>query len=127
MKKYILIVTFVLIGASAGFAIDKSCQKHIALLPAKEVAKEFGKSEMWVLRNYKVALWKKNNANGKYPKVGVLLPSSHARIIETYGNGNKKEYKVMSPYDKSVGWVSSAQVKKELWQDIKTRKSCSPK
>ena len=75
------------------------CQKFIELHSASYLAKEYGKSEMWVLNNVKINLWQKESSKGKGRKVGELLPGSRAKIITEGVN----DYKVKSPYDKSIG------------------------
>jgi len=101
-------------------AAHAKCKKHIALLSAKEVAKEIGQSEMWVLSNYKINLWSKTSKNGKGSVVGRLISGSHALIIDE----NSRDYKIQSPLDKSIGWISKIQVKGTLLQDTKTREKC---
>lgn len=86
------------------------------------IAKEYGKSEMWVLNNIKINLWQKPTHLGKGKKIGQMLPGSRALILEI----SEEDYRVKSPLDKSIGWINKMQVKKTLFQDTVTRKSCSP-
>jgi len=96
------------------------CKEHIELVSAKEVGAEMGKSEMWVLQNFKVNLWLKPTSQGKGRVVGKLLPGSRAVILER----GSQDYKVRSPLDGSVGWVNKIQVKRTLKQDTATREPC---
>ena len=97
------------------------CKEHIELHSASYVANEYGESEMWVLQNIKINLWEKNTSQGKGRIVGKLLPGSRALIIQK----GSEDYKVQSPYDKSIGWVNEVQVAKTLLQDTETRKPCT--
>ena len=97
------------------------CKEHIELYSAAYLANEYGRSEMWVLQNVKINLWKKTTPQGKGRVVGKLLPGSRALIIEK----DSEDYKVKSPYDKSIGWVNAVQVKRTLLQDTETRKPCT--
>jgi len=98
---------------------NSDCAEFIELLSAKEVAKEYGASVQWVLANHKVNVWQlRGSSRGK--KVGELLPGSRALILEKFEN----EYKIRSPLDKSIGYVSKIQVKKTLMQHPKTFELC---
>ncbi len=97
------------------------CKEHIELYSAAYLANEYGRSETWVLKNVKINLWKKTTPQGKGRVVGKLLPGSRALIIEK----DTEDYKVKSPYDKSIGWVNVVQVKRTLLQDTETRKPCT--
>ncbi len=97
------------------------CQEFIELHSASYLAKEYGKSEMWVLKNIKINLWQKESSKGKGRKVGALLPGSHALIIKNGAN----DYKVQNPLDKSIGWINKIQVNRTLFQNIHTYEPCS--
>lgn len=94
-------------------------KKHIELHSAKYMANGYGQSEMWVLSNVKINFWKKETSKGK----GKKIPSSRALIIEE----SPEDYKVKSPHDKSIGWISKIQVSKTLYQDTDTREPCKDK
>ncbi|MCH8272410.1 MAG: hypothetical protein IIB41_04050 [Candidatus Marinimicrobia bacterium] len=101
---------------------DEDCVEFVSLIPASEVAKEFGKSELWVLSNYQVNLWGKPPSSGyRGRKVGEMISGSNARLIEKRGN----DYLVISPKDKSKGWISNIQVKSIVTLNPKTFKSCN--
>lgn len=99
------------------------CKEHIELHSAAYLTKEYGKSEMWVLNNVKINLWKKPTHLGKGRKAGHMLPGSRAIIHQT----SKEDCEVKSPLDKSIGWINKVQLMKTLFQDTETRKTCSLK
>ena len=107
-------------GSSPGTANE--CKEHIALVSAAELAAEIGQTEAWVVANHKINLWQKMGSHSRGRVVGKLLPGSHALLL----GRNSQGYKVRSPLDKSVGWVSHIQVDRTLWQDTSTRKACTP-
>lgn len=98
----------------------EECQEFIALHSSSYLAKEYGQSEQYILANVKIYLWEKESSQGKGRRVGALLPHSRAQIIQKGYN----DYKVKSPYDNSVGWVSKIQVSHTLFQNINTYESC---
>lgn len=113
--------TFIFIMLISNFA-NAECKKHIEVHSAKHIANQLDKSEMWVLGNYKINLWA-NESPKKFPKVGELLPGSKAVIVEE----STDDYKVISPFDQSTGWISKIQVDRTLMQDTKTRRECKSK
>lgn len=96
------------------------CVKFVSLYSAKYLAKEFGWSEMRVVREHKVNLWEKTSSQGKGRIVGEMRAGSNARLIDKSGN----DYYVQSPLDKSKGWVSDVQVDKVVKLNPKTFKRC---
>lgn len=102
--------------------LPAQCRKHIELVSAREVAAEAGTTEEWVVRNYRVNIWARPTPQGKGRKVGAMLPGSRAVILEE----GPEDYRVRSPLDQSVGWVSKIQVKRTLYQDVETREPCTP-
>jgi len=123
MRKFLLFSGFLSMIFIPTIILAGECKKHIELHSAAYIAKEYGKSEMWVLNNVKINLWEKPTYLGKGRKVGQMLPGSRALILET----SEEDYRVKSPLDKSIGWINKIQVKKTLFQDTETRKSCKPK
>lgn len=95
--------------------------EHIELSGATSWARELGKSEMWVLEHHRINLWE-NPAMPRGRKVGEMQVGSRALILEDRDHA----YRVKSPLDGSVGWVSRIQVERALWQDVNTRKACAP-
>lgn len=100
-----------------------ACRQFVELLPAAAIAKEYGRSEEWVVANHKVNLWAKTSEKGREPKVGELLPGSRALLLDT----STQDYKVKSPYDGSTGWVNHIQVKGVRTLDDKTFQPCTTK
>jgi len=99
---------------------SKDCAKFVECLSPKDVAYEVGKTEEWAIRNYEVAVWGKTSDEGKFPKVGSMRCGSRALLIEEREN----DYKVLSPLDNSVGWVSKVQIAKVIFQNPITFKKC---
>lgn len=120
-----LLYSIIFIVSSSVWTLAEAgdCKKHIELHSAKYMANEYGQSEMWVLSNVKINLWEKETSKGKGKKVGSMMPSSRALIIEE----GLEDYKVKSPLDKSIGWISKIQVSKTLYQDTDTREPCKNK
>ena len=98
----------------------KDCVEYIECLSAKVIAKEYGKTESWAVRNYTVNLWEKTSINGKGKKVGEMRVGSRALIIDIDGN----DYKVISPLDKTIGWINKVQIAKTLYQNPNTFEKC---
>ena len=86
---------------------DSDCVEFVELLSANEVAMEMGKTVSWVLANWRINLWEKPSTSGKGRKVGEMYVGSYPRLIRTSGS----DYLVVSPLDKSEGWVSKIQAK----------------
>mgnify|MGYP001349805353 CR=1 FL=1 len=122
-KIVFLIQVILLVILIPQVAFSGECKEYIELHSAAYLSKEYGKNEMWVLNNVKINLWEKPSHNGKGKKVGQMLPGSRAVILESSAD----DFRVMSPLDKSVGWINKVQVRKTLYQDTETRKPCSPK
>jgi len=105
---------------SKGTKGSKNCKRHVELYSARYLAGQLGKSEAWVVSNYKINVWKKESSKGKGRVVGAMLPGSRALILKI----GSEDYKVKSPLDRSAGWVNKIHVKRTLIQNIKTRRPC---
>ena len=116
----------------------QDCVEYIQLYSIKKDADEFGESETWVMRNYRIDLWKNPTEdsmvdiiNGKSPVSGKLFPGSRALILDKvilkkkYHSFDEIDYKVLSPLDESIGWINSRRVEKTLYQNPLTHKECS--
>lgn len=119
-----LIVAAVLVVAT-GRRIDAApapdCRKHVELKGGAFWAKELGQPELVVLEHHRINLWERPGADrGKV--VGKMRVGSHAVILEE----TKDAYRVRSPLDKSVGWVSRIQTERTLYQDVTTFEPCTP-
>ncbi len=99
---------------------DPDCVEFVALWPAGDIAKKIGKDKKWVFLNYRVDIWDTPPSEQKGSVVSKLRASSYARIIEK----RDEDYKVESPIDKTVGWLSKEHVKTISWKNPKTKKLC---
>jgi len=99
---------------------QSDCAEFIKLLTAKEVAKDTGYSEQWVVANYRVNVWELPIGRGRGKKVGEMYASSRALLLDQDQSG----YKIQSPLDKSIGWVSNIQVGGTVKQNPITYESC---
>ena len=82
----------------------------------EKIAKEYGRTEMWAVANYEVNVWEKTSANGKGKNVGKMRCNSRALIIDRSG----EDYKILSPLDKSIGWVNKVQIENTIYQNLNT-------
>ena len=98
----------------------KDCVEYIECLSAKIIAKEYGRTEMWAVANYEVFVWEKTSENGKGRSVGKMRCNSRALIIDRSG----EDYKILSPLDKSIGWVNKLQIENTVYQNPNTYESC---
>ena len=115
MRKTIIIL-IALTLASYG-----ECVKVAVLYPAEYIAQQYGKSVSWVYASgKKINVWEKASDNGKGRKVGRMLVGSRAKILKETQN----DYKIVSPLDKSIGWINKIQVTRTQHQDSKTHKKC---
>ena len=116
----ILFVIFCILLGTTLIVFAGDCKNFIELHSAKYLANEYGRSESWVLNNVRIKLWEKQTPHEKGRKVGELLPGSRALIIEI----GSEDYKVKSPYDKSIGWVNKIQVRRVIKLDTETYEPC---
>lgn len=108
-------------------ALDKTsqkiideCQEFIEVHSVSFWANEIGQSEQYVQANFKINTWEKESSQGKGGYVGELLPGSRALIIKEAVD----DYKVKSPLDNTIGWISKIQVSHTLYQNINTFEPC---
>jgi len=129
MKKIIVLSLILLSGL---FSQDKAlikelkskdCAEFIELHSSKYLSNETGMSEMYLLGNYQINLWEKPSSKGKGKMVGKLRVGSRALILDRNGS----DYKVLSGLDNSVGWISSVQVSKTLFQHPTKYEKCNKK
>ena len=117
MKKIILTLV-----ALSLFAWGK-CQEVVVLHSASYVAEQYGKNVKWIYASgKKINLWSKPSMMGKGKKVGEMLVGSRAKIVDK----RKDDYKVVSPLDKSMGWIGKVQVNRTQYQDSETNEKCTP-
>ena len=97
------------------------CVPFVQLAPASDFARDLGRSEEWVVGNYRINLWSKTSVEGKGRPVGKMVPGSRARILDQQAG----DFLVRSPLDGSEGWLSGVQVSREVLQDPRTNQICS--
>ncbi len=95
------------------------CQLHIQVHGSAFWAKELGQSEMRVQQNHRINLWEQPGSD-RGRKTGELLVGSRAVVLEEASGA----YRVKSPLDDSIGWVTDIQVERTLKQDVATRRPC---
>jgi len=100
---------------------NQDCVEYIALVSAKDLAREFGWTESYVLQNHRVNVWEKTTSNGRGRVVGEMYPGSNARILDRSGD----DFKIVSPLDNSIGWVNEVQVDRTLYRNPNTREICN--
>jgi len=109
------------LSQNSGKAIKaNNCIEFVELLSADEVAIEMGKTVSWVLANWRINLWEKPSTSGKGRKVGEMYVGSYPRLIRTSGS----DYLVVSPLDKSEGWVNKIQAKGIIKKNPVTLEMC---
>ena len=99
---------------------EQACADFVEFKSAKVIAEEYGQTEMWILNNHKINVWSKQSSEGKEAKVGEMRPGSRGLLIEEGIN----DYKIESPLDKSIGWVSKIQAKGLTRKNPKTFEEC---
>ena len=99
---------------------NQDCVEFIALVSAKDLAREFGWTESYVLQNHRVNVWEKTTSNGRGRVVGEMYPGSNARILDRSGD----DFKIVSPLDNSIGWVNEVQVDRTHYQNPNTYEKC---
>ena len=107
--------------ASIPSRLESGCLPHVELKPVAYVANELGRSESWILANYRINLWSRTSAEGKGVAVGKMVPGSRARILDRGGS----DYLVRSPLDGSEGWIGETQVEREALYDAAEGRVCS--
>lgn len=90
------------------------------LLTNQDYANEFGKDEMWVIRNFKVNLFSKSTPEGKLPIVSKVAPGSRLVLLKEL----EQDYEVQNPFGQGSVFINKMQVKRVLKQDTETFKSC---
>ena len=100
--------------------MKKDCVEYIECLSAKEVAEEYDKADNWTSANCIISIWEKTTENGKGGIVGEIRCGSRTLIIDRKG----EDYTVLSPINKSIGWINGIHISKTLYQDPKTLEKC---
>ena len=100
---------------------EQDCAEFL-LSRDKKVA--FNKTEIpkgWVTKNWMFNLWEKPSHLGKGLPVGRMKCGATAIIIDKEND----DYKILSPYDESIGWINKKQVSFTFYQNPKTQKPCN--
>ena len=100
--------------------MDKNCADFVEIITYSSLQKETGMSRSQLLMNYNINLWEKSNAKGKGKQVGEINPGAHALILES----GKDSYKIFTPMDEYIGWVSKIQVERTMRLTPSSRKAC---
>jgi hypothetical protein len=101
--------------------MESDCVDFVVMLSTAEVAAELGQSESYVQANYKINVWANPSSSGNRGSVvGKIIPGSNCRLLEKRGN----DYKIQSPFDKSIGWITSVQIKGVTKKNPKTFQPC---
>lgn len=99
-----------------------NCEKFVVLHSAERLAREVGETSQWInSADIMIHLWTKPSSLGKGNIIGDVRPGSHARILEE----TTDDYKVLSPLDQSVGWVTKQKVSRTQFEDSETREECT--
>ncbi len=102
-------------------ADEEGCAPFVELMSAEDYARELGRSEAWVLSEYRINLWSKTTPHGRGSATGRMIPGSRARILNRMGS----DYFVRSPLDGSAGWINEVQISREILQDPRTNRICA--
>lgn len=102
--------------------IPPGCKKHVIIKDATFWAKELMKNADWVQQNHKINIWQNGVDDNRGEIVGKIIPGSRAVILDE----NDDYYKIISPFDSTVGWVNKIQVAKTFYQNTETLKKCTP-
>ncbi len=103
--------------------IYAECIEVVVLHPASYIAQQYGRSVNWVYASgKKINIWENSSEYKKGKKVGELRIGSHAKILIKKEN----DYKIVSPYDKNIGWINKIQIERTQYQDSKTHEKCIP-
>jgi hypothetical protein len=106
-------------AVAAAAAAPTGCQPHVELHDAKHWARELGQTEMTVQASHRINI--RSSADTNSAKVGELPVGARAVILEEAGNA----YRVWT-YQGQTGWLSKIQVARTLFQDVASRKPCTP-
>ena len=116
------------------FATSKFIDKRVLINLKKQDCAEFllsrdkklafNKTEIpkgWVTKNWMFNLWEKPSHLGRGLPIGRMKCGATAIIIDKKGD----DYKILSPYDESIGWINKKQISFTFYQNPKTQKPCN--
>ena len=99
---------------------EQDCAEFLLSLDKKEALDKTEISKGWVTENWMFNLWEKPSYLGKGLPVGRMRCGATAIIIDKKGD----DYKILSPYDESIGWINKKQISFTFYQNPKTQKPC---
>ena len=99
---------------------DQDCIEFVLSLDRIVSNEKTAKVKNWVSENWMFNLWDKPTHLGKGLPVGRMKCGATAIIIDKEGD----DYKILSPYDESIGWINKKQISFTFYQNPKTQKPC---
>tara|TARA_B100001027_G_C16253805_1_gene325835 strand:+ start:802 stop:1254 length:453 start_codon:yes stop_codon:yes gene_type:complete len=98
----------------------QDCIEFILSIDRVVSNEKIAKTKNWVSENWMFNLWDKPAHLGEGLPVGRMKCGATAIIIEKEND----DYKILSPYDESIGWINKKQISFTYYQNPKTRKPC---
>ena len=99
---------------------EQDCAEFLLSLDKKVAFDKTDIPKGWVTENWMFNLWEKPSHLGKGLPVGRMKCGATAIIIDKKGD----DYKILSPYDESIGWINKKQISFTFYQNPKTQKPC---
>ena len=99
---------------------DQDCIEFALSLDRIVSNEKKAKTKNWVSENWMFNLWDKPTHLGEGLPVGRMKCGATAIIIEKEND----DYKILSPYDESIGWINKKQISFTFYQNPKTQKPC---
>ena len=99
---------------------DQDCIEFILSLDRIVSNGKIAKTNNWVSENWMFNLWDKPTHLGEGLPVGRMKCGATAIIIDK----EIDDYKILSPYDESIGWMNKKQISFTFYQNPKTQKPC---
>ena len=99
---------------------DQDCIEFVLSRDKIVSIEKTGKTKNWVSENWMFNLWDKPTFLGEGLPVGRMKCGATAIIIEKKND----DYKILSPYDESIGWINKKQISFTFYQNPKTQMPC---
>ena len=99
---------------------DQDCIEFALSLDRIVSNEKKAKTKNWVSENWMFNLWDKPTHLGEGLPVGRMKCGATAIVIEKEND----DYKILSPYDESIGWINKKQISFTFYQNPKTQKPC---
>ena len=99
---------------------DQDCIEFALSLDRIVSNEKKAKTKNWVSENWMFNLWDKPTHLGEGLPVGRMKCGATAIIIDKEND----DYKILSPYDESIGWINKKQISFTFYQNPKTQKPC---